>query len=202
MISLWFGFLAVALAFILMQLSRKDKLDLPGPVAFPMLGMLFGNGEMWDKSRKWTVRNLRDFGFGKSHLLEASVNNEIENFLENLEKGEKDPCKIILPVSHTFLVPVSRVMYKMMAGYDTKIENETLVEMNRQDGESQWNYGNGKRGCPGELFADVTAFLMAMNLIKKYKLSTVPGEPKPKLAMHIGLTSCPHEFSMLMTKRQ
>lgn len=107
------------------------------------LGMLFGNGEMWDKSRKWTVRNLRDFGFGKSHLLEASVNNEIENFLENLEKGEKDPCKIILPVSHTFLVPVSRVMYKMMAGYDTKIENETLVEMNRQDGESQWNYGNG-----------------------------------------------------------
>ncbi|XP_035713800.1 cytochrome P450 2U1-like [Folsomia candida] len=60
----------------------------------------------------------------------------------------------------------------------------------------------GKRGCPGELFADVTAFLMAMNLIKKYKLSTVPGEPKPKLAMHIGLTSCPHEFSMLMTKRQ
>lgn len=96
------------------------------------IGMLFGNGEMWDKSRKWIVRNLRDFGFGKSHLLEASVNNEIDNFLDNLEEREKDPCKIILPVSQTFLVPVSRVMYKMMAGYDTKIENETLLEMNQQ----------------------------------------------------------------------
>lgn len=59
----------------------------------------------------------------------------------------------------------------------------------------------GKRNCPGELFADVTAFLVFLNFIRKFKLSCIPGEPKPRTEMHVVVSSCPYPFAVLMTKR-
>lgn len=95
------------------------------------IGIVFANGEMWDRSRKWAFRNLREFGFGRALLLEVSVKEEISNFFEDLDEKEKSE-EFILPVNMTFLVPVSRIMYKMVAGVDAKINKKELMEMNRQ----------------------------------------------------------------------
>jgi hypothetical protein len=97
----------------------------------PNLGILFNNGESWDKNRRWTVRNLRPFGFGKSSQLESAVNVEVAEMFSELEKNE-ELCRLILPVQHSFLIPISRIMYKMVAGPGVEIDREKLAEMNEQ----------------------------------------------------------------------
>lgn len=95
------------------------------------LGITSTFGKMWKKTRGWTFKNLKAFGFGKTLELETFVNVEVADYLKGLQKLE-DPANhsLILPVNKTFLLPTGTVMYKMMAGPDSGVKIATLNEMN------------------------------------------------------------------------
>lgn len=102
------------------------------------LGIVFSQEEIWEKTRKWTVRNLRDFGFGKSLFLEATVNDEVSAIVEVFNNAEKHKNGI-LAVHDTFLVPSSRVVMKMVIGeknFDMDLEylNKVTCLMEKASG--------------------------------------------------------------------
>lgn len=95
------------------------------------LGLTATIGPMWKKTRGWTFRNLRNFGFGKTSEMETSVNVEVSHFLRELQEMEDSATKsLILPVSKVFLHPMGSIMYKMIAGQHSGVSQDTLRQMN------------------------------------------------------------------------
>lgn len=47
-------------------------------------------GELWQEQRRYTLRNLRDFGFGCRHSeLESELNDELLNLIDLIKYGPK-----------------------------------------------------------------------------------------------------------------
>jgi hypothetical protein len=52
-------------------------------IEFFPTGIVFSEGQTWQGVRRFTLRNLRDFGFGKSSI-EGLIQCEIEELLNSL----------------------------------------------------------------------------------------------------------------------
>lgn len=53
-------------------------------------GIFFTDGLYWQDQRRFTLRNLRDFGFGRRYEeFEMEVRNEMENFIKIIKEGPK-----------------------------------------------------------------------------------------------------------------
>ncbi|XP_035713952.1 cytochrome P450 2U1 [Folsomia candida] len=63
------------------------------------------------------------------------------------------------------------------------------------------SFSFGKRNCPGELHANIVAFLLTTSLLQRYKLSVPKGHEKPRLDMRPGLTLKPYPFQATFAKR-
>ena len=50
------------------------------------VGVLMTDGDLWKEQRRFTLRHLKDLGFGKSSL-EAVMLDEIQDFIDNLQVG-------------------------------------------------------------------------------------------------------------------
>jgi cytochrome P450 len=55
-------------------------------------------------------------------------------------------------------------------------------------------FGVGKRLCPGYRVSEVSAFLMIVSILQRFKLSLVPGEDPPSAEMQLSFTSRPVPF--------
>lgn len=57
---------------------------------FRFEGIFFTEGPVWHEQRRFTLRYLRDFGFGRRFdELEIDINDEITNFISMLKNGPK-----------------------------------------------------------------------------------------------------------------
>lgn len=53
-------------------------------------GIFFTEGELWHEQRRYALRNLRDFGFGRRHDdLEIESSEEILSLIDLLKNGPK-----------------------------------------------------------------------------------------------------------------
>lgn len=54
------------------------------------LGIFFAEGELWHEQRRFALRHLRDFGFGRRFgELEVEINEELLQFVDYLRNGPK-----------------------------------------------------------------------------------------------------------------
>ena len=53
----------------------------------PIPGVIFSNSHYWKELRRFMLRNLRDFGFGKSSM-EELFQEEVVKLIRHLEKFE------------------------------------------------------------------------------------------------------------------
>nr|QST15081.1 CYP370C12 protein [Diaphanosoma celebensis] len=74
-------------------------------------GILFSDGHNWQEMRRFTLRNLRDFGFGKSSL-QGLVQSEIAELLSHLEENAGRPIQL----SNRFNVAVVNALWSITTG--------------------------------------------------------------------------------------
>ena len=53
-------------------------------------GLVFQNGEKWEKVRRMVWMNMRNFGVGKARM-EARIQEECEFLMEEIDKMRKNP---------------------------------------------------------------------------------------------------------------
>ena len=63
---------------------------------------MFANGQEWQEQRRFTLRNLRDFGFGKTSM-ESLIQEEIEKCIEVLSKDVGKTTQIGLKMNIAIL---------------------------------------------------------------------------------------------------
>ena len=75
------------------------------------LGLIISEGDEWKEQRRFAIRHLRDFGFGKSSM-EEMIRDEFLDMAENLRgmEGQEVESK------HLFNVNIMNVIWRMMSG--------------------------------------------------------------------------------------
>ncbi|XP_069672288.1 methyl farnesoate epoxidase-like [Periplaneta americana] len=73
------------------------------------IGILFSDGPLWTEQRRFTLRHLRDFGFGK-HTMEEAIVEEVEDLVTDIRKQK------VVQVSGLFAISTLNVLWNMMAG--------------------------------------------------------------------------------------
>ncbi|XP_065352558.1 uncharacterized protein LOC135947516 [Cloeon dipterum] len=106
-------------------LSREDLAYRPDAILFrersynKRLGVLFSDGPLWKEQRRFTLRHLRDFGFGKKSM-EGCINEEISTLMDNLNRrisDAKDTMKSEgIKIADLFPVSVINILWAIMAG--------------------------------------------------------------------------------------
>lgn len=100
-------------------------------------GIFFTQGEFWKEQRRYALRHLRDYGFGRRFSeLEIEVRDEICAFLEMLRSGPKykhefeimrDDGSILAP--NIFFSTMSNAFLKVLSGVKfTREEQQALFE--------------------------------------------------------------------------
>ena len=63
---------------------------------------MFANGQEWQEQRRFTLRNLRDFGFGKVSM-ESLIQEEVEKCIEMLSQETGKVTKLSLKLNIAIL---------------------------------------------------------------------------------------------------
>jgi len=86
------------------------------------MDFFFSQGDTWKQQRRFTVKTLGNFGFGKSSM-EDLVWQELENFCEFLSKSLDKPVQ----VQGLFNISMLNVLWKILTG-DTFAYNDEKIK--------------------------------------------------------------------------
>ena len=65
------------------MLNDNEKWNYPTTVLFIVAGLVCSEGKEWMEQRKFTMRQLKDFGFGKQSM-ECLVQEEVDEIIQGL----------------------------------------------------------------------------------------------------------------------
>ena len=79
------------------------------------VGLFLSSGEPWKDARRYTIKTLRQFGFGEVKTTEAFIDEELLHFIERLEQdriaGNDEIC-----MRKYFKVSLFNCIWKVMSG--------------------------------------------------------------------------------------
>lgn len=93
-------------------------------------GILLTDEEFWQEQKRFVLRHLRDFGFGRhtmASLIEEEAAALVNTFEAIINKSGKDGVEI--EMSQAFSVNVLNTLWMMMAGKRFSPEEEKLKEL-------------------------------------------------------------------------
>lgn len=94
-----------------------------------VLGIIMTDGDLWKETRRFSLRHLRDFGYGKANM-ESSVMDEVHNVIDHLEKrigtGEE-----VITFESTFGPAVLSTLWNMVAGIRTELNDPEVIRLQR-----------------------------------------------------------------------
>jgi len=99
----------------------KEERDLPPG---PLEGVIFSQGSVWAEQRRFTLRTLRDFGFGKSGM-EEMIQEELVKFRNLLETYGKEPFDIAGKMN----LPIINSLWRVTAGENFDYDNPVLIDL-------------------------------------------------------------------------
>ena len=114
--------------YVLQELFSKDEFSGRPTSAFHRENLFFGNspegiiqteGSHWSAQRRFSLKTLKDFGFGKQSL-ETTVNNEIDLITDTFLAHEDEDYLL----SQDFSVPIINILWQLIAGYRFTKEND------------------------------------------------------------------------------
>jgi len=90
------------------------------------IGIFASSGECWKEMRQFTMRALRDFGFGRGSM-EMFIRDEVEilthNMTARIVSGE---CNF--PMRAFFAIPTLNILLSMLIGDRCKTEDTKLIK--------------------------------------------------------------------------
>ena len=107
---------------------------------------------MWQEQRRFTLRHLRDLGFGKSEL-EDQIINEVDELLSDIQSIVASNPNGVLDLNGIFTVPVINTLWFTVAGTRYSRNDPKLSKLLK-------NLDTLKRGNPGRLVIPFPDFLV------------------------------------------
>ena len=86
-------------------------------------GIILTNGDQWSTQRRFALKTLRDFGFGKQSL-EGVMNIEIDEMIQGFSKRQGD-----VKIGSDFNLPIISILWQIVAGYKISLEDSESVKM-------------------------------------------------------------------------
>lgn len=90
-------------------------------------GIIFSWGEVWKEMRRFSMRTLRDFGFGRIQSMESVIDDEITlvlSSLENVTSSKKE-----MSMRQFFTVSILNILWSMVAGFRFSHEDVKLKKL-------------------------------------------------------------------------
>lgn len=94
------------------------------------LGIIFVGGEGWREMRRFAMRTLRDFGYGKQKDMQSAIDDEVGSLLESVEKVATSKSGI-LNVKHLFTMPVLNILWSMVSSVRTTEDEAKLRKLTK-----------------------------------------------------------------------
>ncbi|CAG7719586.1 unnamed protein product [Allacma fusca] len=79
------------------------------------IGILFGDVPIWKDTRRFAVKNLREFGFGKKQTMESLIQDEISDFIRSLE--DRVNTSELVQMKGIFDPPLINSVFSMLCGF-------------------------------------------------------------------------------------
>ena len=77
---------------------------------------MFANGKEWQEQRRFTLRNLRDFGFGKLGM-EGVIIEEVQNCIELLGNEAGTTTQLSLKLN----IAILNALWKLLTGEKVRL---------------------------------------------------------------------------------
>ena len=104
--------------------GRPSTLALRERTGGQLRGILFQDGDEWLEQRRFTLRHLRDFGFGKSSM-ENMILDEVHELLEGMKKDAGKPVM----TQNRFNIAVLNALWTITSGQRLKQDDPELQEI-------------------------------------------------------------------------
>ncbi|OXA44260.1 Methyl farnesoate epoxidase [Folsomia candida] len=79
------------------------------------IGIASSTGKMWEKTRTWTFRTLKDFGFGKSLDMECFIKTASQSLFADIDSKIETQSGVI-EIDRYFNASILAIMWKMIVG--------------------------------------------------------------------------------------
>lgn len=84
-------------------------------ITFTHTGLIFTQGPLWEEQRKFTVRHLRDLGFGKTSI-ENQIKDEINELINEIADTAKADPQRVVNFKGIFSISVLNVLWSFVGG--------------------------------------------------------------------------------------
>lgn len=92
-------------------------------------GVFFGNGESWKELRRFSIRTLRDFGFGKFNSQESILEDELTRLMSRLDNLIAESKDSTVYMKKFFSVSALNIIWSLFAGYRFSHDDEQLQRL-------------------------------------------------------------------------
>lgn len=82
---------------------------------FLIEGIMFAVGHFWQEQRRFTMRHLRDLGFGKTSIEDQMI-GELNDLIKDLENASASSPDKTVDLTDTFQVSVQNILWAIVAG--------------------------------------------------------------------------------------
>ena len=87
-------------------------------------GILFSQGKYWREQRRFMLRNLRDFGFGKSEM-EDTILDEVEELIDELKENVGKP----ICLDNTLNLSIVNALWAILVGEKLPLKDPKLAKI-------------------------------------------------------------------------
>ena len=109
------------------EFSRRSAADFQLKHRFVTVnkpdGIMLTNGDQWSHQRRFALKTLKDFGFGKQSL-ESTINTEIDEMITKYSLHQGD-----IKIGSDFNIPVISILWKIVSGSRITMDSTESVRM-------------------------------------------------------------------------
>lgn len=93
-------------------------------------GILFTDQGFWQEQRRFVIKNLREFGFGRRDMGDA-IAEEAQELVKSITNSMHDKNSVVLQVSNMFNISTINTLWSMLVGTRYDLENGELRHLQR-----------------------------------------------------------------------